>query len=97
MAWDSNRNLIYAQRCQNLAREMANLAEEAQRLRTVFIQELQSNPAAFADTAIATKAEITTAQSFLTELLTFCNGGGTLTNTQRITAWLLPLIDSEPA
>lgn len=97
MAWDADRNLIYSQRCQNLARSMQNLAEEAQRLRTVFIQELQANPAAFADTPIATKAEITTAQSYLTELLTFHNGGGTLANTARGTAWLLPLIDTAPA
>lgn len=97
MAWDSDRNLIYSQRMQNFAREIAGLAEEAQRLRTVFVQELQTPPAAFVDTPIATKTEITTAQSFLTEFLTFCNGGGTLANTTRITAWLLPLIDTQPA
>lgn len=97
MAWDADRNTIYAQRCKNFAVAVKNLEEEAGRLRTVFIQELQSNPAAFTDTAIATKAEITTAQSFLTEYLTFCDGGGTLTDVQRITAWLLPLIDTTPA
>jgi hypothetical protein len=97
MAWDASRNAIYAERCRNVAVAAQNLAEEAQRLRTVFVQQLQSNPAAFADTPIATKAEITTFQSYLTELLTFHNGGGTLTNTARGTAWTLPLIDTSPA
>lgn len=97
MTWDANRNRIYAERCRNVAVAAQNLAEEAARLRTVFIQQLQSNPAAFADTDIATKDEITTAQSYLTEFLTFHNGGGTLANTARGTAWLLPLIDRDPA
>jgi hypothetical protein len=97
MAWDAQRNAIYAERCKNVAVAMQNAAEESARLRTVFIQELQSNPAAFADTPIATKAEITTFQSYLTELLTFHNGGATLSNTPRGTAWALPLVDSTPA
>jgi hypothetical protein len=97
MAWDSDRNRIYAERCRNIAKEMQALAEEAARLRTVFTQELQSSPAAFADTPIATKAEITTFQSYLTDFLTFHNGGGTLASTARGTAWTLPLIDTVSA
>jgi len=97
MAWDANRNLIYAQRCQNIAKAFAQLAEEAQRLRTVFVQELQANPPTFTDTPIATAAEITTFQSYLSDFLTFNGGGGTLGNTARQTAWALPLIDTTPA
>lgn len=97
MPWDVDKNLIYHQRCRNLAVAMQNIAEEAARLRIIFIQELQSDPAEFANTVVATKAEITTAQSYLTELLTFHNGGGTLADVARGTAWLLPLIDTTPA
>lgn len=97
MAWDANRNEIYAQRCRNLAVAVQGLAEEAARLRTVFVQELQTTPAEFTDTEIATRAEITTFQSYLTELLTFHNGGGALADVARGVAWTLPLIDRDPA
>lgn len=97
MVWDANRNQIYAERCKNVAVAMQNAYEEAARLREIFVQELQSNPAEFADTTIATKTEITTFQSYLTEFMTFHNGGGTLTDTDRGTAWSLPLIDTNPA
>lgn len=97
MAWDVNRNLIYHQRCQALARAMANIAEEASRLRTVYVQQLQGGNDAFDDTAIATAAEITTFQSYLSELLVFHNGGGTLGDVARGTAWALPLVDTAPA
>lgn len=97
MAWDADRNLIYARRCQNFSVAMQNLAEEAARLRTIFSQELQSSPAAFVDTPIATVAEITTVQSYLTEFQTFHNGGGALADVPRGVAWTLPFFDSEPA
>lgn len=97
MAWDANRNLIYMQRCQNAAREFKNLMEESARLREVFVQELQGGNVAFADTAIATAAEITTFQSYLSDFLTFHNGGGTLGNTPRGTSWTLPLTDTASA
>ena len=97
MAWNSERNRIYAERCHNVAVALQNIVEESARLRIVFVQELQSNPVAFADTTIATKGEITTFQSYLTEFLVFHNGGGTLADVARGTAWTLPLIDSEPA
>lgn len=97
MAWNADRNRIFAERMKAFAVAEAALAEEAQRLRTVFIQQLQSDPVTFVDTAIATKAEIVTAQSYLTDFLVFHNGGGALGNTTRGTAWLLPLIDTTPA
>lgn len=95
--WNSQRNQIYAERCKNFAIACQNLAEEGARLRTIFTQQLQSNPAEFADTDVATKTEITTFQSYLTEFLLFHNGGGSLNDVGRGTAWTLPLIDQDPA
>jgi len=95
--WNAQRNQIYHERCKNVAVAMQNLAEEAARLRTVFVQELQANPAEFQDTNLATKLEITTFQSYLTELVTFHNGGGTLSDVPRGTSWSLPLVDATPA
>ena len=97
MAWDANRNLIYHERCRNVAVAMQNLYEESLRLREIFVQQLQSDPEEFANTPIATKSEITTFQSYMTEFITFHNGGGTLSDTDRGTAWTLPLIDTNPA
>lgn len=97
MAWNAQRNQIYHERCRNFAVKMQSLAEEAARLRVIFTQQLQSEPEEFVDTAVATAAEITTFQSYLTELLIFHNGGGTLNNTPRGVAWTLPLIDTTPA
>lgn len=105
MAWDADRNRIYHQRVRDWAVNILNAAEEAARLRLIHVQQLQSDPAAYANTDIATKAEINTAQSFLTTFLKFARGlsGGAAANEDmdadldRLTAWLLPLIDRDPA
>jgi len=99
MAWNTQRNQIYHERCKNVAVAMKNMAEEAQRLRDIFVQQLQSEPEEFADTDIATKTEITTFQSYLTQFLEFYNGSGSVQSpldatVNRGLSWTLPLIDS---
>lgn len=97
MAWNAQRNQIYHERCKNVAVAMQNLAEEAARLRTIFVQQLQDPPVEYTDTDVASVSEINTYQSYLTELLVFHNGGSELSNVARGTAWALPLVDSTPA
>lgn len=100
MAYSVAKNDVLFQRMKNLAVAARNLAQEAQAIKDVHSQEAKPGGtphADYDDTAIATTAEFDTAVSFLTEYLTFYNGGGTLSNAARGLAWTLPFIDDTPA
>lgn len=100
VAYSVAKNSIFFERMKNLCVAARGLAQEAQALKDVHAQEAKPGGiphADYDDTEIATTAEFDTAVSFLTEYLTFYNGGGTLANTARGLAWTLPFTDTTPA
>lgn len=96
MAFSLDKNSIEFQRMKNLAIAARQISREAQAIKDVYNQEMKPGGtpnAAYVNTTIATTAEFDTAISFLTEFITFYGGGGTLANTNRGLAWLLPFLD----
>jgi len=79
---------------------MRHMAAEAQSIKDVHQQEAKpagTPHADYDDTSIATTAEFDDAVSYLSEFVTFHNGGATLANTNRGLAWGLPFVDDSPA
>lgn len=100
MAYSSAKNDILFQRMKNVCVAARNLKEEAEAIKIVHQQEAKPGGtphADYADTSQATTAEFDTAVSFLTEYLTFYDGGASLSDAARGTAWTLPFVDDTPA
>ena len=82
MAWDSAKNEIFFQRCQNWAAAVVNLLEERDRLIDLYNNEANGD-AAFVDTSIATTTELVQLAGVMNAMNDMVNNG-TVTQQDRM-------------